>query len=247
MTFACRVALADLPKMDVYDGFEGTKLSKLWDTTGFVPGAVTIQSEIVRAGHGALKIVVHSRDKFEPGTNGDADSERAEIMESRKLCSLENATYEQSFSMFIPTGFPIVTTRLVIAQWKQLCPHGGACEDDRPLFCLRYASGILRINQVAPRHQHLFETTEDIRGKWMDFKFQTRFSTNTSGFIRAWLNGQQVVDFVGSNAYPENSSTGYPSPSKFYFRMGLYRDVMPEPMILYIDEYRKRLLPDQSR
>ena len=52
-----------------------------------------------------------------------------------------------------------------------------------------------------------------------------------------------MVDYKGVTAYPENVSTGYASPSLFYFKMGLYRDVMAEPMTIYIDEYSKRQLP----
>jgi hypothetical protein len=42
---------APLSHMDVYDGFETQKLSRLWDTDRFERGAVTMQSQIVRAGH----------------------------------------------------------------------------------------------------------------------------------------------------------------------------------------------------
>src|SRR5690348_7426720 len=80
--------------IDVYDGFETATLSRIWDIDRFEPGAVTFQSEIVRAGHGAAKIVLHSRDKFEAGINGDADSERAELSEPVKLFSRENRTYQ---------------------------------------------------------------------------------------------------------------------------------------------------------
>ena len=243
MAVSCTQRPISAERLDVYDGFESTKLSKMWDTIGFVPGDVVLQSEVVRAGNRAVKITVHPHDKFEAGIGGDLDSERAELKEAKRFWSRENTTYEQSFSMFIPTDFPIVTTRLVVAQWKQDCPND-KCQNDRPLLCIRYASGILRINQVAPRNRHLFETEDDVRGKWLDFKFQTRFSTGENGKIRAWLNGRQVVDYAGANAYPEDSLTGYPSPSRFYFRMGLYRDVMAEPMTIYVDEYRKKQLPD---
>jgi hypothetical protein len=152
-------------------------------------------------------------------------------------------TYEQSFSVFFPTTFPIVPTRLVIAQWKQHCPRGGNCENDCPVISIRYASGVLKItHQIGAQQTSLFKLTEDLRGKWTDFRFQTRFSTNTNGRIQAWLNNKPVVDYTGINAYPENAATGYPAPSAFYFRMGLYRDVMAEPMTIYIDEYRKRQL-----
>lgn len=84
--------------IDVYEGFKSSSLSSLWDTSRFVPGAVTMQSERVRAGRGAAKIVLHSREMFEAGIKGSADSERAELLEASKLVSKENITYEYSFS-----------------------------------------------------------------------------------------------------------------------------------------------------
>ena len=232
-------------QIDVYDGFETPALSQIWDTDRFVSGAVEMQTNIFRAGHGAAKITVRPRDKFEAGIKGSKDSERDELLEAKKLTSKEDTAYEQSFSMFFPTNFPIVPTRLVIAQWKQYCGSDSLpCDDNSPVFKLRYASGKLKfVHQTGPHDTTLFETTEDLRGKWTDFRFQTRFTTGTNGLIKAWLNGRQVVDYTGVNAYPENATTGYASPSRFYFKMGLYRDLMAEPMTIYIDEYRKKQLP----
>jgi hypothetical protein len=240
-------ARAPLSHVDVYDGFETAKLSRMWDTDRFERGAVTMQSEIVRAGHSAAKVVVRSRDKFEAGINGDADSERAELLEASKLISKENQTYEYSFSMFIPLDFPIVPTRLVVAQWKQDCDGHAPCSDDSPVVAVRYTSGVLQITHQIGRHRAaLFQTGEDLRDKWTDFRFQIRFTPQVGGLLRAWLNGRQVVDYRGVNAYPESATTGYANPSVFYFKMGLYRDVMGEPMTIYIDEYRKTELPGGS-
>jgi len=231
--------------IDVYDGFETATLSRIWDIDRFEPGAVTFQSNILRAGRAAAKIVLHSRDKFEAGINGDADSERAELSEPVKLFSRENKTYQYSFSMFIPPDFPVVPTRLIIAQWKQYCNGHVPCSNDAPIIAVRYASGALQItHQTGPHRAVLFQTAENPRGKWTDFQFQIRFTTHANGLLRAWLNGAQVVDYQGVNAYPENPSTGYADPSLFYFKMGLYRDVMAHPMTIYIDEYRKKDLPD---
>jgi hypothetical protein len=181
-----RAQVTNTPSIDVYDGFETTDLSKVWDTDRFVPGAVEMQTNIFRAGHGAAKITVHAKDKFEAGINGDSDSERAELLEARKLTSKENAACEFSFSTFIPTNFPIVPTRLVIAQWKQYCPEGGNCSDDSPVLALRYISGVLRITQDIGKHRTtLYQEKEEFRNRWLDFKFQIRFSTNESGRIKA--------------------------------------------------------------
>jgi len=238
---------ASAPGVDVYDGFETARLSKVWDTDRFAPGAVTMQTNIVRAGHGAAQIVLRSRDTFEAGIKGSKDSERDELLEATKLTSKENVAYEYSFSMFMPTNFPVVPTRLVIAQWKQFCGGNDNCSDDSPVVAVRYVSGVLRItHQIGAHPTTLYQTKEELRGRWLDFKFQTRFTTNATGRVKAWLNGKLVVDYTGVNAYPENAATGYPSPSRFYFKMGLYRDLMAEPMTIYIDEYRKRELPENS-
>jgi polysaccharide lyase-like protein len=232
-----------LSHMDVYDSFETPKLSRIWETDKFEPGAVTMQSQIVRAGHGAAKVVLHSRDRFEAGVDGDADSERAELTEASKLVSKEDETYEYSFSMFIPLDFPIVPIRLVIAQWKQACEGHPQCGNASPVVALRYTSGTLQItHQIGPHRKPLFETREDLRGKWTDFRFRIRFTPRENGLLQAWLNGRPAVDYRGVNAYAEDAATGYPNPSLFYFKMGLYRDVMPEPMTLYIDEYKKTQL-----
>jgi hypothetical protein len=237
---------ATVPAMDVYDGFEMARLSNVWDTNRFVPGAVTMQSDIVRASHGAVKIVVRANDKYEAGIRGNPPNERAELMEARKLVSKEGGNYEYSFSMFIPTNFPIGPTRLIIAQWKQYCP-GGSCLYDNPVVAIRYVSGVLKITYKAgPGQTTFYETNEELRNRWLDFKFQIRFSAGANGRIKAWLDNKQIVDYAGVNAYPENEQTGFVDPGWFYFKMGLYRDLMAEPMTIYIDEYRKKEMPGNA-
>ena len=234
----------------MYDGFETPALSDLWETSRFAPGAVEMQSDVVRAGHGAVKITVPPRDEFEAGQNGDLDSERDELLEARRLISQENTGYEFSFSMFFPKDFPIVPTRLVIAQWKQYC-HGvlekatTPCSDDSPVLALRYISGELRITQdINKKFVMLYREKSDFRGRWLDLRVQARFTPSANGRVKVWLDGKQLVDYTGVTADQENAATGYSSPSVFYFKMGLYRDLMPEPMTVYIDEYRKRQLRD---
>ena len=231
--------------IDVYDGFEGAKLSPLWETTRVVPGAIQMQSDIVRVGHSAVRITLHPRDVFEPGADGDKDSERDELLEASRLTSRENVAYEYSWSMYLPADFPIVPVRLVVAQWKQDCAGTAPCSDDSPVLAVRYVDGVLRITQSFGRSEKtvLYEEKRDLRGRWLDLRFQVRFTPQSIGRIKAWLDGKQVVDYTGVTANPENAATGYPTPGYYYFKMGLYRDVMPQPMTLYLDEYRKRQLP----
>ena len=87
-------ARAPVSHVEVYDGFESGTLSTIWDTDRFERGAVTIESDTVRAGHGAARVTVHSGDKFEAGINGKKNTERAELEEAGRFVSREDRTYE---------------------------------------------------------------------------------------------------------------------------------------------------------
>ena len=239
---ACVLALAagQSPRLiEVHDGFESSKLSASWSAERSLPGAIQIQSEVVRAGRSAVLITLHPGDQLddEKGTI----LERAELMEARELASTENEDYAYSFSLFLPRDFPIVPTRLVIAQWKQYCPSG-ACSQDSPVLALRYQGGEFRVTlHAGAKTRTLFRTADEIRGRWLDFAFHVRFSRDGSGRIRASLNGREIADYAGVSAYSE--AFGYPPTGRFYFKMGLYRDRTAETMKIYIDEYRKKELP----
>jgi len=243
---SCSHAAPHTP-LDIYDGFEAPQLGNIWSHDRFEVGAVEMETNIVRAGHSAVKVVVHAKDKFEAGTPGTTGSERAELMEAWKLNALENTNYEFSFSMYFPTDFPIVPNRLVIAQWKQACPYGGNCSDDSPVLALRYIADELRVSQdLNKKYISLYREKTDLRGHWNDFKVQVRFATNDTGRIKIWLGDKQLVDFKGVTADNEDAISGYPRPSRFYFKMGLYRNGIPEPWTVYIDEYRKKELPPDA-
>ena len=238
--------LKSVSSLPVHDGFENPNLSNIWDTDKIVPGDIEIQSNIHRFGDRALKITLHPGDHYEAGQHDSLPTERAELTETEQLISEEGKNYTYSFSMFIPADFPIVATHLVIAQWKQECPGGSICDDNSPVLAIRYISGFLKITQNTGSHQMtLYKSKEEFRNRWLDFNFHICFSKINNGRIIAHLNDSLIVDYNGVTAYQEDTSTGYPDPSRFYFKMGLYRDVMPEPMTIYIDQYSKELLPEE--
>ena len=215
-----QVASATATRMDVYDGFETAGLSKVWDTDRFEPGAVQMQTNIFRAGHSAAKITVRPRDKFEAGIKGSKDSERDELLEAKKLTSKEDVAYEQSFSMFIPTNFPIVPVRLVIAQWKQNCGGNDNCSDNSPVVAIRYVSGVLKITHQTGRHikRYFLKRRRKCGANGSISNFKPGSRPMRTGRVKAWLNGKLVVDYKGVNAYPENAATGYPIPAGFISR-----------------------------
>jgi hypothetical protein len=237
-----------ISEIPVMDEFENPSISNLWKTDKIIRSDVKIQSEIFKSGHSAIKISLHTNDKFEAGKNGNLNSERAELTEARSLYAQQGKTYLQTFSMFIPEDFPIVDKRLVLAQWKQECPFGHKCDDNSPVLAIRYVSGKMLITQtIGPKRSVIWESENEYRNRWLDFKFRVCFTTNNSGRIMAYLNDSLIVDYSGPTAYYEDSSTGYPSPGRFYFKMGLYRDTTTEPMTIYIDNYSKVLLKDNLK
>jgi len=234
-----------VPGIPVTDEFEKPVISNLWKTDKIVPSDKKIQSGVFRSGHGAIQISLHKNDKFEAGRNGNLDSERAELTEAKSLYAQEGRTYLQMFSMFIPGDFPIVSKRLVLAQWKQKCPFGHVCDDNSPVLAVRYVSGKMLITQtIGSQRTVLWESEKEYRNRWLDFRLRLCFTPGDHGRIIASLNDSTIVDYSGPTAYNEDSATGYPSPGRFYFKMGLYRDTMTEPMTIFIDSYSKELVGD---
>lgn len=225
--------------IDVYDDFEVSSLKNIWSTDRMEARSFEIQSQVTRKGKSAAKITLRTGDIIEAGNDSSLTSERDELEEINSLLSVNDVTYEYQFSMFLPDSFPIVPTRLIIAQWKEKCP-GGYCSDDSPVLAIRYRSGklFITLNTDSGRHK-LFETNEEIRNRWLDFKFKIKFSQQADGKVIAFLNDKNIIDYKGITSYSE--IRGYHSKNnRYYFKMGLYRDRMPEPMWIYIDEYRKK-------
>lgn len=223
---------------EVMDSFESDIPDGIWTRDKFIPGAFEIQSDYVRSGKSAAKLILHQGDQIEEEKG--TILERAELREPKKLMSQENLNYSYSFSIFLPPDFPIVPTRLVIAQWKQSC-ESGTCDPNNPVIALRYESGEFRITlQAGPEKITLYSQQETIINYWLDFKFNIRFSRNQDGCILAWLNGKEIINYEGMTAYSQ--TYGYPAPGNFYFKIGLYRDQMPQTMTIYIDDYKKQQL-----
>ncbi len=144
-------------------------------------------------------------------------------------------THAYAFSMFIPADFPIVDVRLVTSQWKQTCND---CAQSRsPIVARRYRKGELRITIETPRgRQTIFRRAGALQGRWLDLRYRIRFHL-TDGVVTAWLDGVQVVDYRGPLGFADD-------PPDVYFRLGLYRNRMAQPMALYFDDFRTERLAE---
>jgi hypothetical protein len=226
-------------KLNVYDGFETSKLNKIWTNDRMEKSSFEIQSKIVRRGNSAAKITLRYGDKVELNNGKDKDTERDELMESRLIYAVEDIKYEYQFSMFLPDSFPILPVRLVIAQWRQDCPFC-SCKTYSPILALRYVSGRLFVTLQTDSLRHeLYATNEEVRGRWLDFRFLIKFSKNKDGEVKAFLNDKEIIDYEGITSFPDGCRI-LSTKNKYYFKMGLYRDRIYEPMSIFIDEFRKK-------
>ena len=236
------LALRTIP-IHVYDGFESSYLSSFrWSSRRFEPGAVVSEESVVRSGRRALAITVHSGDRPEAASESGAATERAELMESWWLFSRTGRTYVYSFSLYLPNDFPQTSERLVIAQWRQLC-EGSPCVPDNPILALRYAIGRLQVTRNDERGKTvLYQGEEDVRGRWLDFRFITRWDGTSEGIVDATLQGREIVHYQGATIY--QPGPGHPRHALIYFKTGLYRDALGEaPWTMDVDEYRKDQCP----
>ena len=245
LLFFIVIALRTIP-IHVYDGFESSQLSwTRWSRGRFVPGAVASEESVVRAGRGALAITVHSGDRYEAASDTGAASERDELMESWWLYSRAGRNYSYSFSLYLPREIPQTSERLVIAQWRQLC-EASRCRPDRPVLAVRCEDAHLKITRTDEQGSHvLYQGSEDIRGRWLDFRFVTRFDSSAEGSVNATLDGHEIVNYRGPTLF--QPAHGYPRHALIYFKAGLYRDALHEPAwTMYVDEYRKDQCPESG-
>ncbi|MFZ3339423.1 MAG: heparin lyase I family protein [Terriglobales bacterium] len=239
------IGLRAIP-IHIYDGFESPHLSWIrWSKGRLVPGALASEQSVVRAGRSALAITVHSGDRYEAASDTGAASERDELMESWWLYSRARRTYVYSFSLYLPKEIPQTSERLVIAQWRQLC-EAARCLPDRPILAVRVEDARFKITRIDELGTHvLYRGDDDIRGRWLDFRFVTRFDSGREGRIDATLDGHDILHYRGPTLF--QPARGYPNRALIYFKTGLYRDALHEPpWTMYVDEYRKDQCPDSG-
>jgi len=215
------------------DGFEAETLAPFWWLRA-EPGRLSVQRALVRSGASALRVEVRQGDVA--GVGGDGEStERTEIQLARELWAHFGETHEYSFSMYVPPDFPVGDVRLVTSQWKQTC--NGCAKNRSPIVAQRYRRGELRLTIETPQgRQTIFRRAGPLQGRWLDLRYRIRFHL-TDGAVAAWLDGAQVADYRGPLGFADD-------PPDVYFRLGLYRDRMAEPMVIYFDDFRTERLDE---
>ncbi|MEP5080080.1 MAG: heparin lyase I family protein [Tateyamaria sp.] len=91
----------------------------------------------------------------------------------------------------------------------------------------------------------LFDMVEQ-RGSWVDITLNTNFSAGNDGYLKIWVNGQQVCDYAG----PLSSQTSLQAATNPHHRRGIFssfnkrwrastQDAAKPHLIVYYDEFRR--------
>ncbi len=210
------------------------------DFTGWMqelarPYSGQVVTETVRCGDYAARFEIREGD-VQPLVIGY----RAELHELLFYVAPMGSEQWYGFSTYIPPDWPELNNRTVISQFHAT-PDPGEVWRSPPL-AVRYTDGNLTVDcrtsaepiqdandgQVVELYTHPGSFQ---KGIWHDWIFHVRWSYENVGFVEAWLDGDQVIDYQGPIGY--NDFLGV------WFKWGIYRDDHPVTQVLYHDEYRR--------
>ena len=250
LIFATLPALAQtLPArgapIDIYDGFEGIKLSPLWETTRVVSGAAfrcnpTLLARAM-APYASLCVPAMSSSPAPTATR------TANVTNCwKRVGSLPERTLRMSTpgACICPRTFPSSRCAWLLRSGNRTVAGTHPAPTTAPCSPFATSAGFSQSSRPSDAAKKLFSTRRSAicAGIGSTCAFR-RALLHRRGRLPLCMDGKQVVDYTGVTANAENGATGYPAPSHYYFKMGLYRDVMSQPMTIYIDEYRKKQLP----
>ncbi len=172
--------------------------------------------------------------------------ERSELrMKKTKI----GQTYWYGWSMYLPPDWQDTSEGMdIFSQWATYpTPRNGN------FTCGANGSYIVRNgSNVVFKFQHKGDSTDiqcdrytlakisDIRGKWVDFVMQVKWTGDKDGFMKLWMKTgdgayAQKVDYQGRTYWNDEGEGPY-------FKTGLYKGDPnfkgPAPRYLYTDEYR---------
>jgi hypothetical protein len=214
------------------DDFDGGVLSPIWDRTSIESDSLVFVRPVSDQSRPAVAITVRTGQVPMTGGHG-LPTERAELREAPRHWVPFGRDIWYGFALYFPADFPILDTRLVVGQWLQLCPDPVLKRGRSPVLAQRYRAGVfhLTVNTDAGR-EILWSHDGEVRGRWLDFVYHLRLVTGAAGLVRGWMNGDPIVRYEGPVGYADDAPLSY-------FKVGLYRDTLPDPMTVYVTRFRR--------
>lgn len=219
------------PWTKTYD-FENRDLKDLrtfklrYDYSGYVT------DEVARNGTYSMRFELRKDDDL----NWDQGS-RAELKDNLNAPLNQELWY--GFSLNIPESFPELEKNCIVAQW-----HGEHDEGETsrsPVLALRIEGSKLYITSRSSKQkiqstndgpeQIHYSLNEFPKNKWLDFVVKASWSYHWDGMLLVWLNGDQVIKYNGPLGYNDDRGP--------YFKFGVYKHSGENPLIIFVDEYRR--------
>lgn len=209
----------------VRDDFDQGLNPNFWSTQKIESGRLTFHN---LGNISVAQIELKRGDRQEVNKFGTI-TERDELLEHRSLQLPLGVDSWYAFSFFFPEDFPIVDNRTVFAQWKQRTP-----EAESPFLSFRYQGGELVCKVIGEDVNEKFrpKQKEELRGQWHRILMNYRLDENQTGKVHCRLDDKELVNYEGKMGYH------FTDPST-YFKMGLYRDQIDTPQIIYLAQYRR--------
>jgi len=197
-----------------------------------------VETSNTREGNYSARFELRTGDRVSGGW-------RAELRDLNN--AVPGSTVWYSLSTMIPEDFPEEEDNsFVLIQWHDQKVPWNNPEGHSPPLAARYREGRFDITL-----RHTFEGQKDgengrelilyshpdlKRGVWHDMVYQVRWSAKSTGdeagFVRAWMNGNQVIDYEGPIGYHDDLGP--------YVKFGIYaRHDVKQPHVVYHDAYHR--------
>lgn len=192
------------------------------------PWSIKHDKEITRSGNGSVRFELRAKDTW---WDGFKDSHRTEMR------FFESSSGWYGFSMFIPDDGSYLGSKTYVGQWhgvgegssvrgKAVHPPISQC------FLGQYDNDIMGIKVYSDGGLEYMELIPDFpRGKWVDMVYHIEFSSGKNGILEVWMNGRQIVKYIGPNTY---------RGAVHLFKFGIYTlrvGELNKPVVVYFDEY----------
>jgi hypothetical protein len=150
-----------------------------------------------------------------------------------------------AFRTFIPEAWPNQDVRCLIAQWHAWHDWAWGEALRSPVLGIEYRDSAFLIrlchsdvkiqtdNSSRSNNKTVLYISDEYaqKGVWHDFVVNVRWSPQEDGYLNVWIDDHQVVRYRGP--------IGYKDALGPYFKMGIYRDDVPDTFVLHHDAYRR--------
>ncbi|MBF9000243.1 heparin lyase I family protein [Vibrio nitrifigilis] len=153
---------------------------------------------------------------------------------------------QYQFRVFFPNEWHSDNVRALIAQWHAtpdlhlgevsrspnlaLDVHG-----DQLLIKLQTSSvAVNHDNRTQMQRKVLYRSDPIKKNQWYQMKVDVNWSWSSDGYVKVWIQHQQVVNYIGPTAYQDCFGP--------YFKMGIYRQDSPNTFVMYADDYQRKRL-----